>query len=118
MQTCYSNCSHARVRRFTPFSLHSVQIVRTMLIISVFSVVEVGVFLVCTGVFVSTRGLGTWLGECAMMGQRGKNNIFAHELNQKNAKLALQVSVQLCTFALNFQKSSYKWRRFSNHTPI
>ncbi len=83
MQTCYSNCSHARVRRFISFYLHSVQIVRTMLIISVFSVVEVGVFLVCTGVFVSTRGLGTWLGECAMMGQRGKNNIFAHELNQK-----------------------------------
>jgi hypothetical protein len=54
-----------------------------MLIISVFGVVEVGVLLVCTGVFVSTRGLGTWSGECAMMGQRGKNNIFAHELNQK-----------------------------------
>lgn len=83
MQTCYSNCSHARVRRFISFYLHSVQIVRTMLIISVFSVVEVGVFLVCTGVFVSTRGFGTWSGECAMMGQRGKNNIFAHELNQK-----------------------------------
>ena len=30
----------------------------------------------------------------------------------------MQVSVQLCTFALNFQKSSYKWRRFSNRTPI
>lgn len=83
MQTCYSNCSHARIRRFTPFCLHSVQTVRTMLIISVFGVVEVGVLLVCTGVFVSTRGLGTWSGECAMMGRRGKNNIFAHELNQK-----------------------------------
>lgn len=54
-----------------------------MLIISVFGVVDVGALLVCTGVFVSTRGLGTWLGECAMMGQRGKNDIFAHELNQK-----------------------------------
>lgn len=72
MQTCYSNCSHARVKRFTPFCLYSVQIVRTTLIISVFGVVGVGVFLVCIGVFVSTRGLGTWLGECAMMGQRGK----------------------------------------------
>ena len=83
MQTCYSNCSRARVKRFTPFCLYSVQIVCTTLIISVFGVVEVDVLLVCTGVFVSTRGLGTWLGECAMMGQRGKNNIFAHELNQK-----------------------------------
>ncbi len=83
MQTCYSNCSHARVRRFTPFCLHSVQIVCTMLIISVFGVVEVDALLACTGVFVSTRGLGTWSGECAMMGQRGKNNIFAHALNQK-----------------------------------
>lgn len=83
MQTCCSNCSHARVRRFTPFCLHSVQIVRTMLIISVFGVVEVGVLLVCTGVFVSTLGFGTWLDQCAMMGQRGKNNIFAHKLNQK-----------------------------------
>lgn len=83
MQTCYSNCSRVRVKRFISFYLHSVQIVCTALIISVFGVVEVGVFLVCTGVFVSTRGLGTWLGECAMMGQRGKNNIFAHELNQK-----------------------------------
>lgn len=83
MQTCYSNCSRARVRCFTPFCLHSVQIVRTMLIISVFGVVKVDVLLVCTGVFFSTRGLGTWLGECAMMGQRGKNNIFAYELNQK-----------------------------------
>lgn len=83
MQTCYSNCSHARVRRFTPFCLHSVQIVCTALIISVFGVVEVDVLLVRTGVFVSTRGLGAWSGECAMMGQRGKNNIFAHELNQK-----------------------------------
>lgn len=83
MQTCYSNFSHARVRRFISFYLHSVQIVRTALIISVFGVVEVGVLLVCTGVFVCTRGLGTWSGECAMMGQRGKNNIFAHELNQK-----------------------------------
>lgn len=83
MQTCYSNCSRARVRRFTLFCLHSVQIVCTALIISVFGVVEVDVLLVCTGVFVSTRGLGTCLGECAMMGQRGKNNIFAHELNQK-----------------------------------
>lgn len=54
-----------------------------MLIISVFGVVEVGALLVCTGVFVSTCGLGTWSGECAMMGQRGKNDIFAHELNQK-----------------------------------
>lgn len=54
-----------------------------MLIISVFGVVEVEALLACTGVFVSTRGLGTWSGECAMMGQRGKNNIFAHELNQK-----------------------------------
>lgn len=54
-----------------------------MLIISVFGVVEVDVLLVCTGVFVSTRGLGTWSGECTMMGQRGKNNIFAHKLNQK-----------------------------------
>ena len=54
-----------------------------MLIISVFGAVGVDVLLVCTGVFVSTRGLGTWLGECAMMGQRGKNNIFAHKLNQK-----------------------------------
>lgn len=59
MQTCYSNCSHARVRRFTPFCLHSAQIVRTMLIISVFGVVEVGALLVCTGVFVSTFGFGT-----------------------------------------------------------
>ncbi|CDA45079.1 unknown [Prevotella sp. CAG:5226] len=83
MQTCYSNCSHARVRRFISFYLHSVQIVRTMLIISVFGAVGVDVLLVCTGVFVSTRGLGTWSGECAMMGQRGKNNIFAHKLNQK-----------------------------------
>lgn len=83
MQTCYNNCSRARVRRFAPFCLHSVQIVCTALIISVFGVVEVDVLLVCTGVFVSTRGLGTWLGECAMMGQRGKNNIFAHALNQK-----------------------------------
>lgn len=83
MQTCYSNCSRARVRRFTPFCLYSVQIVRTMLIISVFGVVKVNVLLVCTGVFVSTRGLGTWSGECTMMGQRGKNNIFAHKLNQK-----------------------------------
>lgn len=83
MQTCYSNCSHARVRRFISFYLHSVQIVRTMLIISVFGVVEVGALLVYTGVFVSTLGFGTWSGECAMMGQRGKNNIFAHELNQK-----------------------------------
>lgn len=83
MQTCYSNCSRARLRRFIFFYLHSVQIVRTTLIISVFGVVEVGVLLVCTGVFVCTRGLGTWSGECAMMGQRGKNNIFAHELNQK-----------------------------------
>lgn len=83
MQTCYSNCSHARVKRFTPFCLHSVQIVCTALIISVFGVVKVDVLLVCTGVFFSTRGLGTWLGECAMMGQRGKNNIFAHKLNQK-----------------------------------
>lgn len=83
MQMCYNNCSRARVRRFTPFCLHSVQIVCTMLIISVFGVVKVGALLVCTGVFVSTRGLGTWLGECAMMGQRGKNNIFAHKLNQK-----------------------------------
>lgn len=83
MQTCYSNCSRVRVRRFTPFCLHSVQIVRTMLIISVFGVVDVGALLVCTGVFVSTRGLGTWSGECAMMGQRCKNDIFAHELNQK-----------------------------------
>ena len=83
MQTCYSNCSRARVRSFTPFCLHSVQIVCTMLIISVFGVAEVDVFLACTGVFVSTRGLGTWSGECAMMGQRGKNNIFAHKLNQK-----------------------------------
>lgn len=39
-----------------------------MLIISVFGVVEVGVLLVCTGVFVSTHGLGAWSGECAMMG--------------------------------------------------
>lgn len=54
-----------------------------MLIISVFGVVEVDALLACTGVFVSTRGLGTWSGECAMMVQRGKNNIFAHELNQK-----------------------------------
>lgn len=38
--------------------------------------------------------------------------------NEKNAILALQVSVQLCTFALNLQKPSYKWRRFSNRTPI
>lgn len=83
MQTCYSNCSHARVKRLTPFCLYSVQIVCTMLIISVFGVVEVGALLVCTGVFVSTLGFGTWSGECAMMGQRGKNNIFAHELNQK-----------------------------------
>lgn len=83
MQTCYSNCSRARVRRFAPFCLYSVQTVRTMLIISVFGIVEVDVLLVCTGVFFSTRGLGTWSGECAMMGQRGKNNIFAHELNQK-----------------------------------
>lgn len=83
MQTCCSNCSHARVRRFTPFCLYSVQIVCTTLIISVFGAVEVDVLLVCTGVFVSTIGLGTWLGECAMMGQRGKNNIFAHKLNQK-----------------------------------
>lgn len=83
MQMCYGNCSRARVRRFTPFCLHSVQIVRTMLIISVFGVVEVGALLVCTGVFVSTLGIGTWSGECAMMGQRGKNNIFAHKLNQK-----------------------------------
>lgn len=83
MQTCYSKCSHARVKRFISFCLHSVQIVRTTLIISVFGVVEVGVLLVCTEVFVSTRGLGTWSGECAMMGQRGKNDIFAHELNQK-----------------------------------
>lgn len=83
MQTCYSNCSRVRVRRFTPFCLHSVQIVRTMLIISVFGVVEVDALLACTGVFVSTRGLGAWSGECAMMGQRGKNNIFAHKLNQK-----------------------------------
>lgn len=83
MQTCYSNCSRARARRFTPFCLYSVQIVRTTLIISVFGVVEVGALLVYTGVFVSTRGLGTWSGECAMMGQRGKNNIFAHKLNQK-----------------------------------
>lgn len=83
MQTCYSNCSRARVRRFTPFCLHSVQIVRTMLILSVFGVVKVGALLVCTGVFVSTLGLGTWSGECAMMGRRGKNDIFAHELNQK-----------------------------------
>lgn len=54
-----------------------------MLIISVFGVVEVDVLLVYTGVFVSACGLGTWSGECTMMGQRGKNNIFAHELNQK-----------------------------------
>lgn len=54
-----------------------------MLIISVFGDVEVGALLVCTGVFVSTLGFGTWSGECAMMGQRGKNNIFAHKLNQK-----------------------------------
>lgn len=54
-----------------------------MLIISVFGVVDVCALLVCTGVFVSTRGLGTWSGECAMMGQRCKNDIFAHELNQK-----------------------------------
>lgn len=83
MQTCYCNCSRARVRRFTPFCLYSVQIVRTALILSVFGIVEVDVLLVCTGVFVCTLGLGTWSGECAMMGQRGKNNIFAHELNQK-----------------------------------
>lgn len=83
MQTCYSNCPRVRVRRFIPFCLYSVQIVCTTLIISVFGVVEVDVLLVCTGVFVSTRGFGTWSGECAMMGQRGKNNIFAHALNQK-----------------------------------
>lgn len=83
MQTCYSNCPRVRVRRFTPFCLYSVQIVCTTLIISVFGVVEVGALLVCTGVFFSTRGLGTWSGECAMMGQRCKNDIFAHELNQK-----------------------------------
>lgn len=39
-------------------------------------------------------------------------------LESKNAIHALQVSQQLCTFALNLQKPSYKWRRFSNHTPI
>jgi len=38
--------------------------------------------------------------------------------NKKNAIFALQVSAQLCTFALNLQKPSYKWRRFSNRTPI
>lgn len=83
MQTCYSNCSRVRERRFISFYLHSAQIVCTTLIISVFGVVELGALLVCTGVFVCTLGIGTWLGECAMMGRRGKNNIFAHKLNQK-----------------------------------